>query len=587
MIAMRILSLFLLVGVVGIAPPAEGQDASILPLLRSPPEVKPFDPSGRFDFPLAPIPSPASSPELPEEWNWHEVFGVRLGLPKGFTRTPTDEVDESRGVAAYFGNPDASLRSVTAIGLHFTRPETMAVAGLVSPEAVARSMSRQFPFTVAATGETVPLLGEHFDVLSGEDRSLFGLSSRRLSVYLGRTVNSWGYLPMVTILHTNLSERRATELNAAILASLHAIGGIEIGMPDPRQFEGLVQVRVPPGGRWVSPGSIRFREGRRGPLHAELLMQQLGPLENAALLFLESRFAVLPRVTEGTVEGIPVWVLNGPALNVPGADASGDEAGPAWQRRSLITRLCPPSAGPVVLSAAVGPDQTMAQEDLLKLPRLTLPDDAAPCPDLYMAPLQALFDGRPIARTLASVSQSGFGSPSPMVAPISEVVDLMGGMVRLSVPENGRIRHEELLLSDTPRGVPYASVRTRVTGATEEQVRNLLRDLFDGPLEVREEVFGGQRVWIAEGRSRHLPGSNVRTVEGDGWRRMALVTQVCPARFGPLAAIASTHEDRIAQGLTLDALLGLAEIRMRGDSVPCPDETMRPLSSLTAQGAAN
>lgn len=586
MFALRLLVRTALVAMLAAAASAAAQESQIRDLLLGPLGPQPGDPSSQVDQPLAPVPEPAPPPELPEGWVWHELHGLRIGLPERFDRLPDDALNanpDAAGLAAYFGGTIRSglfsRQGSTVIGLVFALPAEVAAGGRVTPDAVARAMAREAPFPVAATGETIPLLGQEFDVLQGEDRPLFG-TSHELNVYLGRMVNSWGYLPMLTILHTDVRAREAEVLTARLLAALHPVGGEEIGLPELRDFADLVRVRVPPGGRWVGPGIIRFRDGLQGPLRAELLFQQLGPLDGAVLRFLDARFAELPGVTEGVAGDVPVWVLDGAARGVPGVETSGREAGASWQRRSLVTRLCPPGEGPVVLSAAIGPASPHGRGELLEYPTLTLPDDAGPCAERDMAPLQALFQGHPLPQ--AATLDEPSAAPSAALAPIREVVELMGGMIRLSVPENGRIRHEELLLSDAPDSAPHAAVRAGISGLTAEHVQAKLQDLFDGPVAAREAEVRGQPVWIVEGRAKYPPNSIHRTAEGDGWRRMALVTRLCPARFGPLIVAATTHEDRISDGLTLEALLDLAEIRLRGDAAPCPDEALQPLRSLVA-----
>jgi hypothetical protein len=107
---------------------------------------------------------------------------------------------------------------------------------------------------------------------------------------------------------------------------------------------------------------------------------------------------------------------------------------------------------------------------------------------------------------------------------------------------------------------------------------------FAGPVDMREGEFAGQPVWIVHGRPTFTLAA-ARSAPGDAWRRTSYVMRTCAPDRGPAVLSAITTADRIAAGLTPEAMLAGFELIPTPDLAACPAPIMASFAAAAADPA--
>lgn len=385
----------------GAAPDAAATpDAALAPVIVADPAPPPAELSGEAVNVASPDTPPAADTAvaLPEGWVWRERFGLRFGVPAGFAwQEDMEESDEREGTMAAIGQIDPATHVGSLLMLMFTTPQSLRLEGEALPSAMAEKLSGDFGFEISATSETRELLGQTFDVLVGHAEPMPGIEAHAF-VLVGRAaVNDWGFLPIIGLVHSAIPAADAEALNDGVLATMSLTGTAPLGAPDPRRLAGLIEYQVPPGAEWRDDsggrgGRARFNNGPGTPDFAQLGLSILDLDPMSYRNDTERLLPEAPTQSDALLDGVMAMSFEGrPGRSLmPGQPAP---EGDGWIQRLVVTRMCAPGFGPIVVNAITTEERIAAGfglDWLIAPVDLTLPDDAAPCPDDVMAPFLGL-----------------------------------------------------------------------------------------------------------------------------------------------------------------------------------------------------
>jgi len=178
------------------------------------------------------------------------------------------------------------------------------------------------------------------------------------------------------------------------------------------------------------------------------------------------------------------------------------------------------------------------------------------------------------------------GDPALIGAPPPET--FLDGLIRFRMPPDASgsgVGEEEYWISFRDSGTRQVHARVIVQRqpARDWLGESILQD-FNGPVDVRAGVFAGQQVWVVHGRPAFML-SAMRTAPGDEWRRTSYVMQTCAPDRGPAVLSAVTTAERIAAGLTPEAMLAGFELIPPSDAVPCPAPIMATFAAAATDPA--
>lgn len=334
-----------------------------------------------------PIGAIAHAPVVPDlALDSFDRFGVHLVTLEGMQTRRDQERD---GVAEFTRkNRDSSTSDGSEITLRIMSPsarDQITTAPSGSPEFLA-TLAHFAGVPLVRTGETVPLGAMVLDVIRG-DGTVSGRDNRVLYL-ISRAPSATGQNVWIGILNVNVPEAEAAALEQAVIDGLALTDAARFdGTETVALLDGAVRIAVLPG-QVVTDRDERSNGARLAlsaaadtPAHTLFAMERRTDADPEATAALSQRVARIDTVSDGVIDGYPVWIFEGGTDRLPDlTQPAPGQTSPAWL---AITQDCAPGAGPVVLGALATQaylDQVGGFDAVIAPVRLTLPEGSTPCP---------------------------------------------------------------------------------------------------------------------------------------------------------------------------------------------------------------
>ena len=410
----------------------------------------------------------------------HERFGLRLVTPDGM-RVRRDR-DNAGGQEYWLTSaPEGSSvgSDVTLRVFSIAQRAEISTFDVRTPE-FAERLGQLASVPVSLTDEVTQLGATtllHF-VGSAMQENDGVTAERRVLFLINPTPSPAGLSPWLAITSFGISEAEAVAFEQQIIEGL--------ALADPTRFDGYriqdllggtVRVAMLPGQSMANldenDDSAILSIAQQSAASDPHTLYALEGRENAGLDLIEAlprRLSQIDSVSEGIVDGVPVWLFDGSIDRLPSRRNAPD--GVVSPARLVVTRICGPNdGGPLVIGILTTPerlDEVGGFDGLMAPMRLTMPDGSSPCPtdlDNALAAVQPTGAAPDVAPQMPDVVMPpATNSGKPGTPPVVTVDPEIAAWEEAATADT--VRSMMAYLQDYPRGAHVLEARDRLAELT-------------------------------------------------------------------------------------------------------------------------